>query len=164
VGKVGYNRGGGMHTLCLLDIKVKEPDFEAMKKGKVVFLPPRYMTVNVACEQLIEAVDDRVVDSGSGKGDPYNPKETLCVGMARLGQQDQCIIAGTMEELIEQDFGGPLHCMVICGQVHDLELQFLKKYIVEGSSFVANEFISKIEIDDGARKSSEEESDDKADE
>ena len=27
--KIKYNRGGGMHTLCLLDIKVKEPDFEA---------------------------------------------------------------------------------------------------------------------------------------
>jgi diphthine synthase len=34
--KIKYNRGGGMHTLCLLDIKVKEPDFEAMKKGKIV--------------------------------------------------------------------------------------------------------------------------------
>lgn len=148
VGKVGYNRGGGMHTLCLLDIKVKEPDFEAMKRGKVVFLPPRYMTVNTACEQLIEAVDDRVVDGGSGKGDPYNPKETLCVGMARLGQKDQCIIAGTMDELKEQDFGGPLHCMVICGLVHDLELQFLSKFIVEGSLFVANDFISKIDNGD----------------
>ena len=30
--KLEYNRGGAMHTLCLLDIKVKEPDFEAMKK------------------------------------------------------------------------------------------------------------------------------------
>lgn len=35
-----------MHTLCLLDIKVKEPDFEKMARGKVAFLPPRYMSVS----------------------------------------------------------------------------------------------------------------------
>jgi len=52
--KIKYNRGGGMHTLCLLDIKVKEPDFEAMARGRTVFLPPRYMSVNTAAEQLIE--------------------------------------------------------------------------------------------------------------
>jgi len=148
-----------MHTLCLLDIKVKEPDFGEMAKGRTVFLPPRYMTVNVACEQLIEAVDNK-----EESGDPYNPMETLCVGMARLGQEDQCIIAGTMEELKGQDFGGPLHCMVICGQVHDLELDFLKRFIVEGSTFKANDFISKIDTVDDTLKSSEcevEEPDDK---
>ena len=34
---------------------MKEPDFDAMKKGRIVYLPPRYMTINTACEQLIEA-------------------------------------------------------------------------------------------------------------
>lgn len=38
----------GMHTLCLLDIKVKEPDFAKMARGKVSFLPPRYMSVSAA--------------------------------------------------------------------------------------------------------------------
>src|SRR5690554_515025 len=28
---------GGMHTLCLLDIKVKEPDFDALAKGKLTY-------------------------------------------------------------------------------------------------------------------------------
>ena len=37
---------GGMHTLCLLDIKVKEPDFAEMAKGRTRYLPPRFMTVN----------------------------------------------------------------------------------------------------------------------
>lgn len=45
--RIQYNSKGGMHTLCLLDIKVKEPDYEAMTKyGKVKFLPPRFMTVS----------------------------------------------------------------------------------------------------------------------
>jgi diphthine synthase len=126
--KIKYNREGGMHTLCLLDIKVKEPDFEAMKRGKTVFLPPRFMSVNVSAEQLIEAEDGR-------KGGAYIPNKTLCVGLARLGQPDQCIMAGTLEELREQDFGSPLHCMVICGEVHEMELEALRPYLIENSTF-----------------------------
>lgn len=127
--KIKYNRGGGMHTLCLLDIKVKEPDFDAMiKRNKTdVFLPPRYMSVNVAIEQLVEVEEGMQKDGGGGA---YDPKETMCVGMARLGQESQCIRAGTMEELLKEDFGGPLHCFVICGEVHDLELEALKMYMV----------------------------------
>jgi len=117
-----------MHTLCLLDIKVKEPDFEAMKRGKTVYLPPRFMTVNESSEQLIEAEQVR-------NGSAYIPQKTLCVGFARLGQPDQCIIAGTLEELKEQDFGSPLHCMVICGEVHEMELEALRPYLVENSKF-----------------------------
>lgn len=130
--KIKYNREGGMHTLCLLDIKVKEPDFEAMKKGKVKYMPPRYMSVNTAAEQLIEV--EEVEESNA-----YNPKETLCVGMARLGQEDQCIIAGTLEELLAQDFGLPLHCLVVCGEVHDLELDFLKQFLIPGSKYKDND-------------------------
>lgn len=111
--KVKYNKQGGMHTLCLLDIKVKEPDFEAMCRGRTVYLPPRFMTVNQAIEQLIEVEEKR--------GEGAYSKESLCVGMARLGQHDQTIIAGTMEQLRSADFGEPLHCLVIAGEVHPLE-------------------------------------------
>ena len=126
--KIKYNRDGGMHTLCLLDIKVKEPDFEAMKRGRTVFLPPRYMSVNTAAEQLLEA--EGIVNEGAYW------KDTLCVGMARLGQKDQTIIAGTLEEMVAADFGEPLHCMVICGgEIHDLELEMLKQYMLEGTKY-----------------------------
>jgi diphthine synthase len=57
--RIRYNKDGGMHTLCLLDIKVKEPDFEALFKGKVKFLPPRFMTVNIAIKQLLEVEEMR---------------------------------------------------------------------------------------------------------
>jgi diphthine synthase len=36
----------GLHTLCLLDIKVKEPNLEQLCRGRTVYEPPRYMTVN----------------------------------------------------------------------------------------------------------------------
>lgn len=126
--KIKYNRGGGMHTLCLLDIKVKEPDFEAMKKGRTVFLPPRYMTVNTAAEQLMES-EEKMREKA------YDPERTLCVGLARLGQADQRIVAGTLKELVEVDFGEPLHSLIVCGDTHELELDALKEFLVEGSSF-----------------------------
>ena len=57
------------------------------------------------------------------------------MGLARLGQVDQCIIAGTLEELKEADFGAPLHCLIICGEVHDLELESLRPFLVPNSAF-----------------------------
>lgn len=126
--KIRYNRGGGMHTLCLLDIKVKEPDYQALMKGKTVFLPPRFMTVNTAAEQLMEA-------EGRMGENAYCGSQTLCVGLARMGQKTQCIKAGTLEELEKLDFGGPLHSLIICGHLHEMELEVLKEYIIEGSSY-----------------------------
>lgn len=135
--KIMYNRQGGMHTLCLLDIKVKEPDFQAMMKGKTVYLPPRYMSVNQCCEILIEA-EERHHKAA------YSIDTTLCVGLARLGQETQCIKAGTMRELIQEDFGEPLHSLIICGDLHDLELEVVKEFLVEGSNFTM-ENATKIE-------------------
>lgn len=130
--KIKYNRRGGMHTLCLLDIKVREPDFQAMVKGRTEYLPPRFMTVNQAAEQLMEAED--IHDEQA-----YSSSHTLCVGLARMGQPTQCIIAGTLQELKGQDFGGPLHSLIICGDLHELELEALKEYLVERSTFGVDE-------------------------
>ena len=130
--KIQYNSGGYMHTLCLLDIKVKEPDFAALIKGRQnVFLPPRYMTVNTACEQLTESF--RLLGGIDKVG--YDPATTLCVGLARLGQPTQQIVAGTMEELQRVDFGPPLHSLIVCGELHELELECLKEYLVEESKY-----------------------------
>lgn len=126
--KIKYNRLGGMHTLCLLDIKVKEPDFEAMMRGITKFLPPRYMSVSVAAEQLLEVEDTH------GEG-VYHGTKTLCVGLARMGQPTQKIVAGTLQELTMIDMGDPLHSLIICGALHDLELEVLKEYLVEGSTY-----------------------------
>lgn len=83
----------GLHTLCLLDIKVKEPNLEALCRGKKIYEPPRYMTVNTALEQLLEI-------EASRKQGAYGP-ETLCIGVARIGADDQKIVAGTMEQLLK---------------------------------------------------------------
>lgn len=126
--KIDYNRKGGMHTLCLLDIKVKEPDFQAMMKNRTEYLPPRYMSVSTASSQLLEA------EEKEAKG-AYDGDTTLCVGLARMGQSTQCIKAGTLKELLEADMGGPLHSLIICGELHDLELEILKEYLIPGSTY-----------------------------
>lgn len=103
--RIAYNNNGGMHTCLLLDIKVKEPDYNSMLIGKLKYLPPRFMTINQAIEQLLEIEEEKKLGITS--------LSTLAVGMARLGQQNQLILFGTLEELRYIDFGEPLHCMAI---------------------------------------------------
>lgn len=54
----------------------------------------------------------------------------MCVGLARLGTNTQKIIAGSMKELLEVDFGAPLHSLVIAGITHVMEEEFLSFYKV----------------------------------
>lgn len=124
--RIGYNKQGGMHTLCLLDIKMKEPDPEAMSMGKMKFLPPRFMTVNTAVSQLLE------VEEKHGLG--YASPDVHAVGMARLGQPDQLIVSGTLQELLSVDFGAPLHCLALCGETHPLEEEVLEWYKFNGAT------------------------------
>ncbi|KAJ9624024.1 diphthine synthase [Taxawa tesnikishii (nom. ined.)] len=57
--RVKENVAVGLHTLVLLDIKVKEPDLIAMAKGKIRYEPPRFMTVAQCAGQLIETEEER---------------------------------------------------------------------------------------------------------
>ena len=46
--RIKYNNLGNMHTLCLLDIKVKEPDYKSMTPaGKYTYMSPKFMTVSI---------------------------------------------------------------------------------------------------------------------
>ena len=120
--KIAYNRAGNLHTLCLLDIKVREPDYDALAKtGRTVYLPPRFMTVNQCVDQLLEAEDQH--KGGACAAD------ALAVGCARLGRADELIVAGTLHDLRAVDFGGPLHCLVLCApELHDLEREYLRQF------------------------------------
>jgi len=119
--KIKINRQHGLHTLCLLDIKVKEPDLDALCRGKKVFLPPRYMSIANAVQQLI------YVEENIRKENIYD-RSTMCVGLARVGRDDQLVISGTLGELATIDFGGPLHSLVIVGEMHELEREMLMEF------------------------------------
>ena len=144
--RIKYNMNGGMHTLCLLDIKVKEPDYNAMMKGKTKFLPPRFMTVNTAINQLLEIESIR--------GENVINENSLAVGMARLGQDSQRIIYGTLSELSKIDFGPPLHCMALCGELHPLQIEILENFKVTEND------VRIIENDDNNSEDSSPEPDD----
>lgn len=122
--KIEQNFNMKLHTLCLLDIKVKEPDFKALMKGRTVYLPPRFMTCNQAIDELLE------VEEKKGKG--ICTPDSLAVGLARVGQEDQFICFGTLKELREVDFGAPLHSLILCSpDLHELELEMLNYFSVK---------------------------------
>jgi diphthine synthase len=81
------------------------------------------MTVNTAIEQLL-LIEDRRKEKVYGR-------DTLCVGLARVGTSTQTIVSGTMEELLHVDFGEPLHCFIICADdVHFMEKELLDYFHV----------------------------------
>ncbi|GIX65377.1 diphthine synthase, putative [Babesia caballi] len=129
--KIVQNRRANLHTLCLLDIKVKERSVENLMANRMVFEPPRYMSVNVAIEQIrqVDAVKHELAAS------------SCAFGVARLGSKTAKIVAGnapgygrkscsgTLEQLMSVDFGGPLHSLVICApHLHDIEEQYFAHY------------------------------------
>lgn len=122
--RIVANKKMGLHTLCLLDIKVKEPSLEALCRGKKIYEPPRYMSVNTAVEQLLEIEEKR----GEGVCGP----DARAVGVARLGADDQLIVAGTLEELRGQDFGAPLHSLILAGEMHHIELDAWERHRAAG--------------------------------
>jgi diphthine synthase len=123
--KISLNAANGLHTLCLLDIKVKERSLESLMKGRDVFEPPRFMTVGQALEQLVEIEKTR----NEGIVTP----ETLVVGVARVGKEDQAIRFGSVAQMMQDSrcdsqLGGPLHSLVICGKLHEMESEFLHHF------------------------------------
>lgn len=105
---------------------MKEQSLENMARGRAIYEPPRYMSVSLAIEQLLSIEEERQCGA-------YGP-DTIAVGVARLGSDDQQIISGTMKELMKQDFGEPLHSLVIAGNMHFLEADALKEFAINTSS------------------------------
>ena len=98
-----------------------------MARGRKIYEPPRYMTVRQCIDQLLEIEDKRGEKA-------YGPK-TICAGLARVGAVDQCIISGTLEEVREAEMGGPLHSLILAGNMHFLESDSLKRFAVNKDTF-----------------------------
>ncbi|XP_048394799.2 diphthine methyl ester synthase [Stegostoma tigrinum] len=129
--KIKRNRQTGVHTLCLLDIKVKEQSVENLMRGRKIFEPPRFMSVSQAAEQLLEIIENR-----RDKGEELAlTEETLCVGLARVGSKNQKIAVATIQQMVKTDLGDPLHSLIITGHMHPMEIEMLKLFAVDKSSF-----------------------------
>ncbi|RYP48121.1 hypothetical protein DL768_005918 [Monosporascus sp. mg162] len=124
--RVRENRGVGLHTLVLLDIKVKEQSLENMARGRRVYEPPRYMTVGQCARQMLEVEEER------GEG-VYGP-ESLAIGAARVGGKTEKFVAGTLKQLCDADeaLGPPLHSLVLLGRrAHELERDYTREFAVD---------------------------------
>ncbi|KAF8455281.1 diphthine synthase [Kalaharituber pfeilii] len=140
----------GLHTLVLLDIKVKEMDLDAVARmgGRRRLLDdrydnlhededdsnekpvvgaygkPRFMTAAQCAAQMLESAD---TDTEGICG-----PDTLAVAVGRLGTPSQRIVAGTLKELGEVDLGPPLHSLVVVGKrCHELEREYVGEFAVD---------------------------------
>ena len=120
----------GLHTLILLDIKVKEQSLENLARGRKIFEPPRFMTVAQCASQMLE------IEKTQGEG--VCGPQSLAIGVARVGAEDQRMAAGTLEQLRSIELGSPLHSLVLLGRrTHDLERDFVREFAVDQEIFDA---------------------------
>lgn len=140
----------GMHTLVLLDIKVREQSEENMARGRLVYEPPRFMNPATAFAQILLTEGKRHPAEGADAGSDdeeeakpagptlMDPERTLAMSLSRIGTPTQRIIAGTVAELGQltaDDYGEPLHSVVIVGsRIHPLEVEFAGRWCVGGEN------------------------------
>lgn len=117
----------GLHTLVLLDIKVKEQSYENMARGRKVYEPPRFMTVGQCAAQMLEVEGERK--------EGVCGEECLAVGAARVGGWTERFVSGTLSELAEgadKVLCGPLHSLVLLGRrTHELECDFVRDWALD---------------------------------
>lgn len=96
------NMESNLHTLVLLDIRAHED---------------RYMTANQALEYLLQVE--------SIKNENITTEESVAVVVARAGSDNPVVKADKIKNLVNQDFGGPLHCLMIPADLHFMEAEAL---------------------------------------
>lgn len=127
--KILANLEHGLHTLCLLDIRVKEPTLESLTKKKREYEPPRFMSCSEAADQLSQLIHKRK-HSGGSRYLLFNDRNVV-IGLARVGHETQQIKACTLKEMKLTDLGSPLHSMIIPAEMHPVETEFLQQFCDE---------------------------------
>ena len=96
------NKKMGLHTLVLLDIQADDD---------------KYMTANEGLKILLEM--------GEKKGDEIFKDDSVFCVVARAGSNNPVVLAGSFNDLIDKDFGPPLHTIVVPGKLHFMEIEAL---------------------------------------
>ena len=126
--RIEENRRIGLHTLMLLDIKVKEQSLEDLLRARKIYQPPRFMTAAQCASQLIELEDEH------RKG--ICGRDVLAIAAGRVGAVDQHFVCGTLKQLANVDLGRPLHSLVLLGsRTHDLERTLIRDLAVDPAEF-----------------------------
>jgi diphthine synthase len=103
VESIEANRERDLHTLVYLDIKVGDVPGKQSSEDE-------FMTGDVAASLLAEWQD------------------VLGVVVARAGSPEPIVAADRLSALSREQFGGPLHLLVIPGTLHDLEADALREF------------------------------------
>lgn len=128
--KIKANVDHGLHTLCLLDIKVKEPTLESLMKKKREYLPPRFMSVSEAADQLLQIIEKKRTEEGYNDDNLAYTEQSLFIGVARVGHETQQIIACSLEKMKNSDLGPPLHSLILpYKKLHPLEMEYLEQFL-----------------------------------
>lgn len=99
---IAQNKKLGLHTLCLLDLKVDQSLFLSVKEG---------------LNQLLE------IEKRRRQG--IVMPNTIAIGVARIGSANPVIKADEAEKLLNFDFGKPPQSLIIPGQLHFMEAEAL---------------------------------------
>lgn len=99
------NRKRGLHTLLFLDID-EEND--------------RYMSPNHALKLLLE-IEER-------KDEDVLDEINFVVVVSRAGSGDEGVLCGSVEDLVDREFGGPLHTLIVPGDLHFREKEALEEF------------------------------------
>ncbi|KNZ49652.1 diphthine synthase [Puccinia sorghi] len=151
--KINQNFALGLHTLCLLDIKVKEQSDENLARGRKIYEKPRYMTITTAIEQIksiIEEMKQAKKEDGEKEEEEQteekyensltDPAQILCIAACRVTSKSEKFVVGSMAEFarLEPDyFGPPLHSLIILGHhplrksLNPLEIEFLAGFAID---------------------------------
>lgn len=114
------NKQFGLHTLCLLDIQIETIKTNKSNKRKKEIIG-RYMTVNDGLRYLLDIEKKRK--------EGLITEDTLAVGCARLGAENNVIKTGKVRDLLQANFGKPLHCLIIPGELHFKEEEMLRLFM-----------------------------------
>lgn len=97
------NKKMGLHTLVLLDIQADKN---------------RYMAANEGLKFLFDMEKIK-------KDNVFDADSVFCV-VSRAGSSNPVVRAGVMKDLIDLDFGPPLHSLVVPSRLHFMEIEALE--------------------------------------
>jgi diphthine synthase len=99
---IAQNKKLGLHTLCLLDVKVEEK---------------HYMKIHQGLEMLLKIEEKRK--------EKIVTMNRLVVGIARAGSNNLTVKAGFLKDLLNYNFGNPPHSLIFPGKLHFMEAEAL---------------------------------------
>ena len=109
---IRQNKNLGLHTLCLLDLRVTEN---------------RYLTIDESIRELLEVEAKKQL----GVIKPNTP----ALGIARAGSANPCLKADFIGNLVGFDFGDPPFSLIVPGSLHFMEIDALITFAAAPSEF-----------------------------